>query len=78
MGIGMAHNLQNHLAQVGAPPLMYSNRTLSKGEPLQAAGGKPQPDFKTLVEQCDVIFTMVRVDVDSMMVGRGQTLTTGR
>nr|XP_036584650.1 6-phosphogluconate dehydrogenase family protein [Colletotrichum truncatum]KAF6794300.1 6-phosphogluconate dehydrogenase family protein [Colletotrichum truncatum] len=49
MGIGMALNLQNHLAANGLPPLRYSNRTLSRGDALRDVGGLPERDFETLV-----------------------------
>ena len=59
MGLGMALNLQNHFNKEGAPALMYSNRTLSKGEPLEAIGAEARPDFKALIKTCDIVFTMV-------------------
>jgi 3-hydroxyisobutyrate dehydrogenase-like beta-hydroxyacid dehydrogenase len=59
MGLGMALNLQKHLQLSGLSPLRYSNRTLSKGQPLQDAGAVPGNDFQDVVEQSDVIFTMV-------------------
>jgi 3-hydroxyisobutyrate dehydrogenase-like beta-hydroxyacid dehydrogenase len=60
MGLGMALNLQKHLQVNGLPPLRFSNRTLSKGQPLQDAGAIPENEFQDIVEQSDVIFTMVR------------------
>ncbi|CCF35508.1 hypothetical protein CH063_01325 [Colletotrichum higginsianum] len=62
MGIGMALNLQNHLASNGLPPLRYSNRTLSRGDGLQEAGGLPERDFETLVLKSTVVFTMISND----------------
>ncbi|TDZ35541.1 Zinc finger protein [Colletotrichum trifolii] len=35
MGIGMALNLQNHVAANALPPLRYSNRTISRGDALK-------------------------------------------
>lgn len=64
MGLGMALNLQNHLKSTNAPNLHYSNRTLSKGDKLKAAGGIPEADYAALVKSCDIIFTMVR-DISS-------------
>jgi 3-hydroxyisobutyrate dehydrogenase-like beta-hydroxyacid dehydrogenase len=58
MGIGMALNLQKHLQESKQPSLHYSNRTLSKGESLKAAGGVEEPDYAALVKSCDIIFTM--------------------
>jgi 3-hydroxyisobutyrate dehydrogenase-like beta-hydroxyacid dehydrogenase len=60
MGLAMALNLQKHLQPNGLPALRYSNRTLSKGQPLQDAGAIPENEFQDVVEQSDVIFTMVR------------------
>jgi 3-hydroxyisobutyrate dehydrogenase-like beta-hydroxyacid dehydrogenase len=59
MGIGMALNLQKHLKATGALPLVYSNRTLARGDVLKAEGATPVEDFKTVVKSADVIFTMV-------------------
>ncbi|KAK0378158.1 zinc finger protein ADR1 [Colletotrichum limetticola] len=69
MGIGMALNLQKHLASNGLPPLRYSNRTLSRGESLREAGGLPERDFETLVLKSSVIFTMISNDevLDSLV-----------
>lgn len=72
MGIGMALNLQNHLASNGLPPLRYSNRTLSRGDGLQEAGGLPERDFETLVLKSTVVFTMVRV---AIVCPHGMSLT---
>lgn len=60
MGLGMALNLQRHLQVNDLPPLRYSNRTLSKGKPLQDAGAIPEDQFQEVVEKSDLIFTMVR------------------
>jgi 3-hydroxyisobutyrate dehydrogenase-like beta-hydroxyacid dehydrogenase len=59
MGIGMALNLQKHLQETKQQSLHYSNRTLSKGESLMAAGGIEEPNYAVLVKSCDIIFTMV-------------------
>lgn len=59
MGLNMALNLQGHLQSKGLPPLHYSNRNLSKGQPLQDAGAVPQNDFESVVRKSDIIFTMV-------------------
>lgn len=61
MGAGMALNLQKHLARNGSS-LLYSNRTLSKGEALATAGARSVPDFKSLVQRADVVFTMISND----------------
>ncbi|KAL4954892.1 6-phosphogluconate dehydrogenase family protein [Aspergillus filifer] len=62
MGLGMALNLQNHLKANNLPPLHYSNRSLSKGQPLQDAGAIPKDNFEELVQTCDIIFTMISTD----------------
>lgn len=59
MGIGMALNLQRHLTAQSLPPLHYSNRTLSRGEPLKDAGAIPEEDFGSVLEKSTIIFTMV-------------------
>lgn len=60
MGLAMANNLQRHLAAKKALSLLYSNRTMSRGGPLQALGGVPEQNFNNLVSRCGIIFTMVR------------------
>lgn len=59
MGIGMALNLQKHLAAKNLPPLRYSNRTMSRGEPLKEAGAIPEESFEDVVSKSNIIFTMV-------------------
>lgn len=59
MGIGMALNLQKHLAAKGMPPLRYSNRTLSRGEPLKESGAIPEETFEAVVSKSNIVFTMV-------------------
>jgi 3-hydroxyisobutyrate dehydrogenase-like beta-hydroxyacid dehydrogenase len=61
MGLAMANNLQRHLATKKALSLLYSNRTMSRGSPLQTLGGIPEPSFDKLVSRCGIIFTMVRI-----------------
>ncbi|OHW91557.1 6-phosphogluconate dehydrogenase family protein [Colletotrichum incanum] len=62
MGIGMALNLQKHLASNGLKPLRYSNRTLSRGDVLREAEALPERDFETLVLKSTVMFTMISND----------------
>ncbi|KAK2766620.1 hypothetical protein CKAH01_15423 [Colletotrichum kahawae] len=62
MGIGMAVNLQKHLAQNGAPSLQYHNRTMSQGEPLEIIGGIPRPEVKHLLANSDIIFMSLSDD----------------
>ncbi|KAL0932705.1 uncharacterized protein CTRU02_211668 [Colletotrichum truncatum] len=62
MGIGMATNLQKHLAERKAPCLQFHNRTMSRGDPLQDIGGVPRPDIKDLVVSADIIFMSLSDD----------------
>lgn len=62
MGLGMATNLQKHLSGTGAPGLHYHNRTMSRGEPLEQAGGVPCPSIGDLVARCDIIFMSLSDD----------------
>ncbi|KAL5333265.1 hypothetical protein BJX70DRAFT_72462 [Aspergillus crustosus] len=63
MGLAMATNLQKHLATKSSlNPLLYSNRTLSRGDPLKALGASSETSFPKLVAQCGIIFTMVSND----------------
>lgn len=59
MGLAMANNLQRHLVAKKVPGILYTNRTLSRGNPLQALGGTPESSFEKVVGQCGIIFTMV-------------------
>ncbi|KAL2821247.1 NAD binding domain of 6-phosphogluconate dehydrogenase-domain-containing protein [Aspergillus cavernicola] len=63
MGLAMATNLQKHMAtKVTVNSLLYSNRTMTRGDPLKALGATPETNFSKLVAQCGVIFTMVSND----------------
>ncbi|EPE02179.1 6-phosphogluconate dehydrogenase family protein [Ophiostoma piceae UAMH 11346] len=62
MGIGMALNLQKHLAAKGLPPLHYSNRTLSRGDVLKEAGAVPEATLEDVVAKSNIIFTMISND----------------
>lgn len=59
MGLGMATNLQKHISKTTSENMIYCNRSMNKGEPLKELGAKPEADFAKLVQQSDVIFTMV-------------------
>jgi len=59
MGLPMASNLQKHLVSNLEQNLVYSNRTMSRGAPLEANGAIPEPSFEKLVGRCSIIFTMV-------------------
>lgn len=60
MGLGMSLNLQKHLRENNLSPLLYSNRTLSKGDILRDEGAMPKERFEDVVQSTDVIFTMAR------------------
>ncbi|GFG12132.1 NAD(P)-dependent oxidoreductase [Aspergillus udagawae] len=62
MGLAMATNLQRHLATKRALNLVYSNRTMARGDTLKSLGAVPEPSFQNLVAQCGIIFTMVSND----------------
>ncbi|KKK22211.1 6-phosphogluconate dehydrogenase family protein [Aspergillus rambellii] len=62
MGLAMATNLQRHLAAKNGLSLVYSNRTMSRGDSLQALGATAETSFEKLVAQCGIIFTMVSND----------------
>ncbi|KAJ5091513.1 Dehydrogenase multihelical [Penicillium alfredii] len=79
MGLAMASNLQRHLAAKKALNLIYSNRTMSRGAPLQALGAVAESSFEKLVTRCGIIFTMVANDsalqtLLSSALGSGQSL----
>ncbi|PLB35035.1 NAD(P)-dependent oxidoreductase [Aspergillus candidus] len=62
MGLAMANNLQRHLATKNALSLLYNNRTMARGDALQALGGTPASSFEQLVGKCGIIFTMISND----------------
>lgn len=59
MGIGMSKNLQKHLSISAAPPLIFTNRTLSRGDSLKALGATPVKSVGDVAKMCDVIFSCV-------------------
>ena len=61
MGIGMAKNLQRHLNGTGAGPLVYTNRTLSRGAALEELGGVPCQSIAEVVKNADIIFSSVGI-----------------
>ncbi|TVY83885.1 Glyoxylate/succinic semialdehyde reductase [Lachnellula suecica] len=62
MGIGMAKNLQKHLTSISAPALIYTNRTLSRGEPLKELGGIPVETVTEVAQKSTMIFSCVSND----------------
>lgn len=63
MGVGMAKNLQKYLSSVSAPSLMYTNRTISRGEPVKALGGIPVESVAEVTQKCDIIFSCVSLSI---------------
>ncbi|EAW07497.1 NAD(P)-dependent oxidoreductase [Aspergillus clavatus NRRL 1] len=61
MGLAMATNLQRHLAKKSLN-LVYSNRTMARGDTLKTLGAVPESSFEKVVAQCGIIFTMVSND----------------
>lgn len=80
MGIGMAVNLQKHISRSGAPSLRYHNRTMARGEPLQAIGGVPCSKVGDLVSKSDIVFLSLSDDtalsstLDAIMDENGDVL----
>lgn len=62
MGLAMATNLQNHLSQTNSPSLHYHNRTMSRGDTLQALGASPSPTIARLLANTDTIFLSLSDD----------------
>lgn len=59
MGIGMSKNLQKYLSSTGAPALIYTNRTLSRGESLKELGAIPVETVGEVAKKSDIIFSCV-------------------
>jgi len=59
MGLAMAKNLQKHLKATGSSPLIFTNRTMSRGVTLQELGGVPLPSIAEVVQRADIIFSSV-------------------
>lgn len=83
MGLGMAVNLQRHLAQSGASSLHYHNRTMARGEPLETIGGVPCPGIGDLLSRSDIIFMSLSDDTAlastlDAMIGNGGTGLSGK
>lgn len=73
MGLAMANNLQRHLAAKKALSLLYTNRTMTRGQPLQSIGGIAVPGFNDLVAHSKIIFTMVSMHGHAPLNGRSRT-----
>ncbi|WQF78933.1 Putative 6-phosphogluconate dehydrogenase, NADP-binding, 6-phosphogluconate dehydrogenase, domain 2 [Colletotrichum destructivum] len=62
MGIGMSRNLQKFISSSGAPSLIYTNRTLSRGDSLKELGAIPAETVGEVARKSDVIFSCVSND----------------
>ncbi|KAJ9133750.1 6-phosphogluconate dehydrogenase family protein [Pleurostoma richardsiae] len=62
MGIGMSRNLQEYLKSSGAPNLIFTNRTLSRGQALQDLGAIPVETVGEVAKRSDIIFSCVSND----------------
>jgi 3-hydroxyisobutyrate dehydrogenase-like beta-hydroxyacid dehydrogenase len=60
MGIGMAKNIQKHLAAHGSQQLRVFNRTASRCAPVEELGAKRSDSIPQLAQECDIIFLSVR------------------
>jgi 3-hydroxyisobutyrate dehydrogenase-like beta-hydroxyacid dehydrogenase len=59
MGLGMAKNLQTHLKATGSKPLIFTNRTMSRGAALEEIGGIPCATIAEVVQKADITFSSV-------------------
>ncbi|KAF1845298.1 6-phosphogluconate dehydrogenase [Cucurbitaria berberidis CBS 394.84] len=62
MGIGMSKNLQKHLSSSSFPALVYTNRTLSRGDSLKDLGAIPLESVDKVARKSDIIFSCVSND----------------
>ncbi|TVY12606.1 putative oxidoreductase YfjR, partial [Lachnellula arida] len=62
MGLPMSTNLQKHLKAHSAPPLHFTNRTLSRGAPLQELGGVSVPSVSEVIKVSDIVFLSLSDD----------------
>lgn len=62
MGLNMAKNLQKHLTSIGAPPLNFTNRTLSRGVTLVELGGVPCATIAEVISKSNIIFSSISDD----------------
>ena len=72
MGLYMALNLQTHLQKIGARPLVYTNRTLSRGAELEASGAQPKQTVAEVVQNSDIIFSCVSTSSQHLSKSRSQ------
>ena len=59
MGLGMSKNLQKYLSSISAPPLIYTNRTLPRGESLKELGAVPAETVGDVAKKSDISFSCV-------------------
>ncbi|CAM1503510.1 Fc.00g011010.m01.CDS01 [Cosmosporella sp. VM-42] len=84
MGLPMATNLQKHLSKLGAPNLLYHNRTMSRGDSLRDIGATGAAGIGALVENTDIIFMSLSNDaalestLDSLVTTEAAQYLSGR
>lgn len=66
MGIGMAKNLQKHLKTIDGPALCFTNRTMSRGAPLEELGGVPYKSVAEVIQKSDIIFSSVALSCNNI------------
>ncbi|KAI6778551.1 6-phosphogluconate dehydrogenase family protein [Emericellopsis cladophorae] len=62
MGLPMAMNLQTHLRSTSGEPLSFTNRTLSRGDPLLQLGATSCSSVPDVVAQSHIIFMSLSDD----------------
>ncbi|KAI3559673.1 6-phosphogluconate dehydrogenase [Colletotrichum abscissum] len=65
MGIGMSTNLQKFLSSSGAPNLIYTNRTLSRGDSLKDLGAIPAETVSEVAKKSEIIFSCESIKVSN-------------
>lgn len=70
MGLGMAKNLQKYLKATDSKPLVFTNRTMSRGAPLIDLGGLPLKSIAEVVTSSDIIFSSVSSPASDLLTSR--------
>lgn len=61
MGLAMVTNLPKHLLATNSPPLLFTNRTMSRGASLGELGGVPVATIGEIVRRSDIVFSSVSI-----------------
>ncbi|KAI0149617.1 hypothetical protein GGR57DRAFT_226989 [Xylariaceae sp. FL1272] len=80
MGAAMAKNIHGHLTANSDVPLRFFNRTASRGDTLEALGGKRYGSVAEVTAESDVIFISASDDgavesITSQILGSGNSLS---